>query len=205
MPYVVALTGGIASGKSTVATLFANQGAEILDADLIARQVVAPGMPALTAIAQRFGAAILQSDGTLDRQALRELIFSSPEQKVWLNQLLHPLIQQRTQQLLKASSANWCLWVVPLLVENNLQQLAQRVLVVDIPEQLQIERTMQRDKVSQQQAEAILGSQATRAQRLAVADDVIDNCLSKDALDTRVAELYSTYQQLATQRATLGL
>ncbi|NUA43555.1 Dephospho-CoA kinase [Dickeya solani] len=133
MAYIVALTGGIGSGKSTVAQGFATLGATIVDADVIARQVVAPGQPALTAIVEYFGLEILQPDGALNRSALRERIFSSPEDKRWLNALLHPLIQQETRRQLAAVTTPYALWVVPLLVENQLQGQAQRILVVDIP------------------------------------------------------------------------
>ncbi len=132
MTYIVALTGGIGSGKSTVADEFATLGATIVDADIIARQVVEPGKPALDAIRLRFGDAMLNTDGSLNRATLRQRIFSSPEEKQWLNNLLHPLIHQETQARFQAASAPYILWVVPLLVENGLQQRAQRILVVDV-------------------------------------------------------------------------
>ena len=197
MTYIVALTGGIASGKSTVADLFAAKNIAIIDADVIAREVVEPGQPALAAMKERFGQKILLADGTLDRKQLRSIIFSEAQHKTWLNALLHPLIQQKTQLQIAQCSAEWCLWVVPLLVENQLQHLAQRVVVVDSDEARQIERVCKRDNVSHQEALAIIRAQATREQRLAIADDVIDNNLSKSALDEKVSQLILAYNQLA--------
>ncbi|WP_241569338.1 dephospho-CoA kinase [Rosenbergiella collisarenosi] len=197
MTYIVALTGGIASGKSTVADLFAAKNIAIIDADVIAREVVEPGQPALVAMKERFGQTILLADGTLDRKQLRSIIFSEAQHKTWLNALLHPLIQQKTQLQIAQCSAEWCLWVVPLLVENQLQHLAQRVVVVDSDEARQIERVCKRDNVSHQEALAIIRAQATREQRLAIADDIIDNNLSKSALDEKVSQLILAYNQLA--------
>lgn len=126
MPYIVALTGGIGSGKSTIANAFAALDIDIVDADVIARQVVAPGQPALAAISQRFGDEILHPDGSLNRGVLRQKIFSSPQDKSWINKLLHPLIHAETRKQLALTRSAWCLWVVPLLVENHLQHLADR-------------------------------------------------------------------------------
>ncbi|ACT05505.1 dephospho-CoA kinase [Dickeya chrysanthemi Ech1591] len=205
MTYIVALTGGIGSGKSTVAQGFATLGATIIDADVIARQVVAPGQPALAAIVEHFGREILQPDGALNRPALRECIFSSQEDKRWLNALLHPLIQQETQRQLAAVATPYALWVVPLLVENQLQGKAHRVLVVDVPLETQVQRTMDRDGVSRTQAEKILASQASREQRLACADDIIDNNNNPSLLAPRIAALHQHYLELAasaTDRTT---
>ena len=199
MAYIVALTGGIASGKSTVAELFAASHIEIIDADLIAREVVEPGQPALATMVDYFGQHILLDNGQLDRKKLREIIFSTPEHKQWLNNLLHPLIQQSTQQKIVQCSGQWCLWVVPLLVENQLQHLAQRVIVVDSDEEKQIKRVCERDSIPRSQALAIIHAQATRQQRLAIADDVIDNNLSKSALAEKVSQLILTYNQLASE------
>ncbi|GKW17106.1 dephospho-CoA kinase [Pectobacterium carotovorum subsp. carotovorum] len=201
MTYIVALTGGIGSGKSTVADEFAKIGATIVDADIIARQVVEPGKPALDTIRIRFGDAILNIDGSLNRTALRQRIFSSPEEKQWLNNLLHPLIHQETQALFQAASAPYILWVVPLLVENGLQQRAQRILVVDVDKETQLARTLARDGISQQQAENILAAQATREQRLAYADDIIDNSRCPNVLAPQVAELHRQYLKLAASAA----
>ncbi|MEI7062276.1 dephospho-CoA kinase [Dickeya chrysanthemi] len=205
MTYIVALTGGIGSGKSTVAQGFATLGATIIDADVIARQVVAPGQPALATIVEHFGREILQPDGVLNRRALRERIFSSQEDKRWLNALLHPLIQQETRRQLAAVATPYALWVVPLLVENQLQGKAHRVLVVDVPLETQVQRTMDRDGVSRTQAEKILASQASREQRLACADDIIDNNSNPSLLAPRIAALHQHYLELAasaTDRTT---
>ena len=202
MGYTVALTGGIGSGKSTVADEFAHLGVTVIDADIIARQVVEPGTPALLAIAERFGPQMINDDGCLNRRRLRERIFAHSEDKAWLNALLHPLIQQETRRQMQASTSPYLLWVVPLLVENRLTEKADRVLVVDVPKETQIARTMLRDRVSRQHAEHILAAQATREQRLAVADDVIENMGSPDAIASAVARLHAKYQQLAAQAAS---
>ncbi len=162
MRYTVALTGGIGSGKSTVADTFADLGITVIDADIIARQMVEPGQPALNAIAKHFGSELIAADGTLRRRALRERIFSHPEEKAWLNALLHPLIQQETQRQFQQATSPYVLWVVPLLVENRLYQKANRVLVVDVTPETQLMRTMQRDDVTREHVEHILAAQATR-------------------------------------------
>ncbi len=202
MGYTVALTGGIGSGKSTVADEFAHLGVTVIDADIIARQVVEPGTPALLAIAERFGPQMINDDGSLNRRRLRERIFAHSEDKAWLNALLHPLIQQETRRQMQASTSPYLLWVVPLLVENRLTDKADRVLVVDVPKETQIERTIRRDGVSREHAEHILAAQATREQRLAAADDVIENMGSADAVASHVARLHEKYLMLASQAAS---
>ena len=202
MGYTVALTGGIGSGKSTVADEFAHLGVTVIDADIIARQVVEPGTPALLAIAEKFGPQMINDDGSLNRRRLRERIFAHSEDKAWLNALLHPLIQQETRRQMQASTSPYLLWVVPLLVENRLTDKADRVLVVDVPKETQIERTIRRDGVSREHAEHILASQATREQRLAAADDVIENMGSADAVASHVARLHDKYLMLASQAAS---
>lgn len=199
MRYTVALTGGIGSGKTTIANAFAARGIDVVDADVIARQVVEPGQPALNAIRKKFGEEVILPDGMLNRAALRQRIFTVPEEKTWLNALLHPLIQAETQRQLAITTSPWCLWVVPLLVENNLQHLANRVLVVDVDRDTQLSRTMARDGVTREQAEHILAAQVTRERRLAVADDIIDNGGSPDAVAARVALLDRRYRQLAAE------
>ncbi|MGL5006179.1 MAG: dephospho-CoA kinase [Plesiomonas sp.] len=175
MTYTVAITGGIGSGKTTVANLFSQYGITLVDADIVARDVVAPGSSALHSIITHFGTQVQFADGSLNRAALREIIFADPQQQAWLNQLLHPLINQTMQQQLAAVTSPYALWVVPLLVENNLCKFAHRVLVVDVSPQTQITRTLLRDQVSEQQIKQILNAQASRSDRLAVADDIIDN------------------------------
>ena len=199
MKYKVALTGGIGSGKSTVADAFAEQGVNVIDADVIARQVVEPGTPALRAIAEKFGDEMILADGSLNRRLLREHIFASDVDKRWLNGLLHPLIQQETERQMARATSPYVLWVVPLLVENQLYHKADRVLVIDVPVETQILRTMRRDGVTREHAEQILAAQATRDARLAVADDVIDNNGAPDAIASDVARLHAHYLQLASQ------
>ena len=192
MTYIVALTGGIGSGKSTVADAFSQLGVPVVDADVIARQVVAVGAPALQKIAAHFGQKILLGDGSLNRALLREIIFNQPQEKRWLNSLLHPMIHQETQRQLATIDAPYALWVVPLLIENGLTQRAQRVLVVDVDPEVQLQRTMARE-----QAANILAAQATRSQRLAYADDIIENSGSPETIAPRVASLHRHYLDLA--------
>ncbi|MDD9211350.1 dephospho-CoA kinase [Aeromonas dhakensis] len=200
--YVVAITGGIGSGKTTVANQFAELGIEVVDADIIAREVVEPGTPALAAIAAHFGADVIAPDGRLDRRQLRERVFTDPQAKGWLNALLHPLIRSEMQRQCAAARSPYCLLVVPLLVENRLTALANRVLVIDVDEATQIERTCRRDGVSREQAEAILAAQASRTERLAAADDVLDNQNgTPEAIKSRIFALHETYLEFASQQA----
>lgn len=199
MGYIVALTGGIGSGKSTVADAFSRLGIAIIDADIIARQVVEPHTPGLHAIATHFGQSVINADGTLNRRLLRECIFSQPAEKAWLNALLHPMIHQETQRQIAGSMSPYVLWVVPLLVENQLQHKADRILVIDVSPETQLQRTMLRDNVSREHAEQILAAQATREARLAVADDVIDNDGAPDRIASDVARLHAQYLTYAAQ------
>ncbi|WP_449550669.1 dephospho-CoA kinase [Lelliottia amnigena] len=201
MGYIVALTGGIGSGKSTVADAFSRLGIVIVDADIIARQVVEPQTPGLRAIEAHFGKDIINSDGTLNRRLLRERIFSRPEEKTWLNALLHPMIHQETQRQISAATSPYVLWVIPLLVENQLQHKANRILVIDVLPETQLQRTMLRDNVTRQHAEQILAAQATREARLAVADDVIDNNGAPETIASDVARLHAHYLTYAAQAA----
>lgn len=200
--YVVAITGGIGSGKTTVANQFAELGIEVVDADVIAREVVEPGTPALAAIADHFGSEVIAPDGQLNRRRLRERVFTDPQAKGWLNALLHPLIRTEMQRQCAAARSPYCLLVVPLLVENRLTALANRVLVIDVDEATQIERTCRRDGVSREQAQAILAAQASRAERLAAADDVLDNQNgTPEAIKSRILALHETYLAFASQQA----
>lgn len=200
--YVVAITGGIGSGKTTVANQFAELGIEVVDADIIAREVVEPGTPALAAIAAHFGADVIAPDGRLDRRQLRERVFTDPQAKGWLNALLHPLIRSEMQRQCAAARSPYCLLVVPLLVENRLTALANRVLVIDVDEATQIERTCRRDGVTREQAQAILAAQASRTERLAAADDVLDNQNgTPEAIKSRIFALHETYLAFASQQA----
>ncbi|WP_318475789.1 dephospho-CoA kinase [Photobacterium leiognathi] len=198
MSLVIGLTGGIGSGKTTVANLFADTyGIDIIDADIVAREVVKPSTFGLDAIVEKCGKEILLEDGTLNRAKLRDAIFSQPELKTWLNNLLHPLIREKMQQDINQSQSPYCLLVVPLMVENNLQTMTHRLLVVDVDEQLQIERTQQRDNVSVEQIKNILASQASRDQRLDAADDVITNNGDNKALVSQVEQLHLQYLKMS--------
>lgn len=194
MAFVIGLTGGIASGKTTVANLFKQQfKIDIVDADIVAREVVEPGTPGLNAIIEHFGADIVRDDQTLDRAKLREKIFSNPEEKAWLNGLLHPMIREKMSEDLEQVTSDYALLVVPLLVENKLDSLCDRVLVVDVDPQTQIFRTVKRDNVSEEQANAILASQASREQRLALADDVVKNNPDDPDLLLQITDLHEKY------------
>ncbi|KPA52891.1 dephospho-CoA kinase [Photobacterium leiognathi subsp. mandapamensis] len=198
MSLVIGLTGGIGSGKTTVANLFADTyGIDIIDADIVAREVVEPNTFGLNAIIEKCGKEILLEDGTLNRAKLRDAIFSQPELKTWLNNLLHPLIREKMQQDINQSQSPYCLLVVPLMVENNLQTMTHRLLVVDVDEQVQIQRTQQRDNVSIKQIKNILASQASREQRLDAADDVITNNGDNKALVSQVEQLHLQYLKMS--------
>ncbi|MFD2016203.1 dephospho-CoA kinase [Vibrio olivae] len=199
MTYVVGLTGGIASGKTTVANLFHQHfDIEIVDADVVAREVVEPNTIGLNALIERYGNEIILNDGRLNRKKLREIIFSDESEKHWVNQLLHPLIRQSMLEQLDMVQSPYALLVIPLMVENDLQRLAQRVLVVDVEPSTQIERTMQRDQVSEQQARAILAAQADREQRLAIADDVVNDAKNQKLLP-QITELHQKYLALCRE------
>lgn len=204
-PFCVGLTGGIGSGKSTVAGLFAAHGAVIVDTDLLARELVEPGQPALAEIAAQIGADVL-SDGRLDRTALRQRIMSEPETRRQLETILHPRIRALAEERVRAATGPYVILVIPLLAENPAQNaptpyapLLDRVLVVDCSPERQIERVIRRDGMDAGQAQAMLAAQATRAARLAIADDVLLNEAAGDetALAARVAALDMHYKALA--------
>ncbi|WP_218314945.1 dephospho-CoA kinase [Halomonas sp. 18071143] len=196
---IIGLTGGIGSGKSTVARAFGELGVGWVDADDIAREVVMPGEPALAAIAQRFGQQVLDADGGLNRAALRQIVFSDPEQRRWLESETHPRIRERLQLRLKELALNspYVLLVSPLLFESGQDALAQRTLVVDVPEELQRSRTLARDGVSEAQVRAILAAQLSRQERLSRAHDVIDNSDSLEHLQHQVVTLHRRYSTIA--------
>ena len=201
MTYVVGLTGGIGSGKSTIAELFAELGVPVIDADLIARQVVEKGSPLLAEIAAHFGPEILLEDGALNRAALREKVFNHESEKQWLNQLLHPAIRHKMLQQLAAQDAPYCIFMVPLLIENKLTALCQRVLVVDVSKQTQMTRASKRDNNQLALIKNIMQSQVSRSERLQHADDVINNDAdlseSLPQLKQKVLDLHHHYLQLA--------
>ncbi|WP_414828232.1 dephospho-CoA kinase [Alteromonas sp. H39] len=197
---VVGLTGGIGSGKSAVTTLFASHGIDIIDADVVARDVVKPGSVGLKEIVSKFGDTILLDDGTLNRAQLREVVFHDADNKTWLNALLHPLIREAMQSGIQNSTSEYCILAVPLLIENKLTTMVNRVLVVDCTEQQQLERAMLRDGSSEQTIRNIMASQASREERLQAADDVIDNTGSKDTLVDQVNACHMRYLRLAEQQ-----
>ncbi|MEZ8283386.1 dephospho-CoA kinase [Vibrio splendidus] len=199
MAIIIGLSGGIASGKTTVANLFNEHfNIDIVDADIVAREVVAVGSDGLKQITDHFGETILLEDGALNRSKLRELIFSDPTEKQWLNDLLHPMIRNKIDSDLSKVTSPYALLVAPLLVENQMQGMADRVLIVDVPTEVQIERTMSRDNVSRGQVTAILKSQASREQRLAVADDVIKNHTKNQELLPQITDLHQKYLAIST-------
>ena len=204
--FIIGLTGGIGSGKSTIAEHFTVLGIPCIDADQTARDVVQPGEPALAAIAQHFGQDVIQPDGTLDRRQLRGKIFADPAAREWLNNLLHPLIRQRMLQQCQQAQGPYCILMVPLLFENHLQSLVQRTLVVDVDEATQIRRTMRRDNTTEEQVKAIIAAQFPRLQRLALADDVIQNGDDVTATQRQQAvyALHQRYLQLAAQHPSHG-
>jgi dephospho-CoA kinase len=198
-PFRIALTGGIASGKTTVANLFAERGVPLIDTDVIAREVVEPGQPALSAVVATFGPDILDADGRLDRRRMRERIFSDPSAKQRLEAILHPAIRAEMERQSREADGPYQVLVIPLLTEGKRRDHVHRVLLVDVPEELQIQRLMLRDGVTHEQAQASLTAQATRAERLAMADDVVRNTGHVDDLRDEVAQLHAKYLKLAAE------
>lgn len=196
-PLRIALTGGIASGKSAVAEKFAELGVPIIDTDVLARGVVAPGMPGLAQVVAHFGQDVLAADGSLDRRRLRERIFRDAAARKFLEGVLHPLIRDEQERLAQQLGGAYQIHVVPLLVENGLQSNYDRVLVVDCPAETQLQRLMDRDGSTLEDARRILAAQATREQRLKAADDVIENTGSLATLGERVQQLHRDYTALA--------
>jgi dephospho-CoA kinase len=199
-PFTVALTGGIASGKSETALRFAALGASVIDADVVARELVQPGMPALEEIASTFGKQMLDASGSLERAEMRALIFGDVDARRRLETILHPRV--RAEMLVRTDTAQgpYVLLVIPLLVETAGYDWVDRTLVVDLPRAQQLARAIARDRMSPALAEAMIDAQASREQRLAAADDVIDNGGAPDALDAQVAVLHRKYLELAAAR-----
>jgi dephospho-CoA kinase len=198
--YRVALTGGIASGKSTVADLFAELGVPVIDTDRIAREVVEPGRPALAAVVEAFGHGVLAADGSLDRRRLRERVFADPAERRRLEAILHPAIRAEMERQSQAAAGAYQLLVIPLLAEGGRRDHVDRVLLVDAPESAQLERLIRRDGVAREQAEAALRAQASRAQRRAIADDVLENTGEPATLRPQVVALHARYLELARPR-----
>jgi dephospho-CoA kinase len=195
--FIVGLTGGIGSGKSTITSMFERLSVVVIDADVIAREVVLPGSQALKDIQNHFGQQYIQKDGQLNRALLRTKIFSDLSDKLWLNELLHPIIRSQLIAQTTAATSPYCILVAPLLIENNLSSLVNKVLVVDVDEKTQVERTLLRDTSSLEEVKAIIASQTTREYRIKTADDVINN----NSNDLKV--LFDKVQELNKKYLTL--
>lgn len=193
----IALTGGIGSGKSTVAALFAKRGAPVIDADKIARELAAPGRPALQKIIEAFGQHIIQANGALDRKKLRQIVFDDQIAKARLEAILHPLIYAEIDRRIDGVEYPYCLAVIPLLLETGRQARFDRVLLIDLPERLQLERALRRDRSAPALIKKMIASQITRANRLQYGADVIDNTGAIDALDGQTQSLHARYLQMA--------
>lgn len=193
----VGLTGGIASGKSTVCQLFNNLGIVIIDADIIARELVEVGKPCYQAIVESFGHQVVKEKGVLNRQYLHQLIFSNPTAKQQLEQILHPAIRQQLLEQAKLVQSPYCILAIPLLVEANMVGLVDRVIVIDVNPETQLQRLVTRDGMTPIQAQLIINTQCSRMDRLAIADDVIDNNKSADELVKIVDQLHAKYLKLA--------
>ena len=195
--FVIGLTGGIGSGKSTVASIFVNLGIEVINADQLARDVVEPGSPALVTIVERYGEYILQEDGSLNRSQLREIVFADANEREWLEQLTHPLIAQLIKDQLRAVSSPYAILESPLLIETDQKELVDRILVIDIVEETQLQRTLARDDSTEATIKAIVNSQIPREQRLEAADDIVDNSAKFEATEREVLRLHDQYLLMA--------
>jgi dephospho-CoA kinase len=199
--YVVGLTGGIGSGKSTVADLFVEQGAGLVDTDAIARELTLAGGTAMPALTAEFGPEVLAADGALDRVAMRQLAFADPSARSRLEGILHPLIRQVSAERCKSATEPYVILAVPLLVESgNYRQRCDRIVVVDCPESLQIERVMARNGLSAEEVKAIMAAQATRQQRLAAADDVVVNDGDREKIVEQVKIRHANYLALLAEK-----
>ena len=198
MAFSVALTGGIASGKTTVANLLAEHGALLIDSDQLAREVVEPGTPGLAQVVTRFGEQVLTQAGSLDRQALGDIVFADAAARADLNAIIHPLVRRRRAELIaQAAAGQIVVSVIPLLVETGLVDQFDAVVVVDVPSQTQVARLVRRNDISQEQAQARLDAQASRAERLAAADWVVTNSGSRAELEAQVERLWSQMRSKA--------
>ena len=194
---IIGLTGGIGSGKSVASDKFASLGITVVDADVASRTVVEPGMPALKEIESHFGSEIIAGDGQLDRTKLREIIASDAEERKWLESVLHPRIGEQIAKEISESTSPYTLFVAPLLLETNSQEMCSRVVVVDVPKEVQVERTAERDEVSTDQVEQMVSAQMEREKRLSKADDVLLNTGTIEELEKKVEELHEKYLQMA--------
>jgi dephospho-CoA kinase len=197
MAFRVGLTGGIAAGKSTVSSLFENLGIQVIDADIIARQLSEPGTPQYQSIVDTFGKDYLLADGPLNRLALRKRLFSDAEAKQTLEHILHPAIRQQLLQQASEAQSRYCILSIPLLIEANMQSLVDRIVVIDVDEQTQRDRLQKRDNLSLKEVAAHLAAQTNRTKRLQCADDIIDNSDGIEKLKFQVTQLHALYCQLA--------
>ncbi|MCW8107079.1 dephospho-CoA kinase [Alteromonas ponticola] len=199
--YVVGLTGGIGSGKSVVSQEFEKLGIDVIDADVVARDVVKTGTPVLNEIAAHFGSEVLHSDGSLNRALLRQRVFNDDAEKRWLNGLIHPAVREQMMTAIQHTTSPYCVLAVPLLIENNLTTMVDRVLVVDCPETLQIERASRRDGSDSKLIENIMRAQISRKERIKAADDIILNDGPLNRIPFLVKSLHSQYLSFsATKR-----
>lgn len=196
--FIVGLTGGIGSGKSAVSERFEALGIKVVDADIASRVIVEPGRPALAAIEDHFGTGVIAADGTLDRAALRKIVFEDEAERRQLESITHPAINTYIAEELAGAESAYAILAHPILVETGQTAICSRVLVVDVPESLQVERTMARDDNPESQVKAIMAAQASREERLAAADDVIVNDADLDHLDREVARLHESYLEMAS-------
>ena len=195
--FVVAVTGGIASGKSAVTTRLAALGIPVFDADVVTRELSAPGQPCLDEIRRRFGDPVIAADGTLDRRALRARVFADPAERLALEAILHPRVRDRLAALARTVSGDYCVLAIPLLAEGNRYPWIDRVVVVDAPEAIRIDRLMKRDGIDAELARRMIASQADRSQRLAIADDVLENDGTLEALLAATNDLHVRLLALA--------
>ena len=193
---IIGLTGGIGSGKSVASDKFKSLGITIVDADVASRTVVEPGKPALKEIEDHFGSGIITAEGKLDRNNLREIIATDPEERKWLESVTHPKIGEQITKEISESTSVYTLFVAPLLLETNSQEMCSRVVVVDVPKDVQIRRTAKRDKVSSNQVEQMVAAQMKREKRLEKADDVLLNNGTIEDLEKQVEELHKKYIQM---------
>ncbi|MDC1127979.1 dephospho-CoA kinase [Gammaproteobacteria bacterium] len=197
-PYVVAVTGGIGSGKTYICDMFSAMfDIKVIDADLIAREIVEPGKPCLKEIISEFGTGVLNDNNTLNRAALKSVVFSDESKRKALEKITHPKIREEISNQIKSSTMSYCLISIPLVAESERRQKFDRILVVDCSEKEQLERVMSRDLLEKEEVSAIMKAQATREERLSIADDVIDNSSQQISLTTEIQRLHKLYEQLA--------
>lgn len=197
MTYIVALTGGIGSGKTTISNGFKKIGIHVVDSDIIAKKILKKNFKILDAIKTKFGKKIFNSDQSINRILLRQYIFNNSNYRLWLEKLLHPKIYKETKKQIKMTKSKWCLWVVPLLIERKLEKKAHRILLVDTSVRNQMIRTIKRDKISFKEAKKIISLQATRKERIRLSDDIILNNKGTEKMEIYIYYLHLFYSYLA--------